>query len=201
MKSAWRALTIGLALVAGSVAAQDKPAPPAVTPAPVAPAPASASPAVESGSTVRVEYTLKDEAGIVLDSSKGRDPLKYIHGQRQIMPALERELVGMHVGDEKHVVVRPEDGYGHVNPDAQAEVPKEVLPPAALVVGTRLVAKGPGGETRPVMVKEIKDKTVMLDLNHPLAGKTLIFDLKVVGVEAPGSVQPMAPVPGAKPGN
>ena len=100
------------------------------------------------------------------------------------------------------LVVEPEDAYGRVNPNAEAEVPKETLPEGALVVGTRLMARAANGETRAVMVKEVKDRTVMLDLNHPLAGKTLVFDLKVLGVEPPASpaARPDAPAPPEKRG-
>ena len=73
---------------------------------------------------------------------------------------------------------------------AVTEVPKEALPPASLTVGAELVARGRGGETRLVRVKEIKEKTVIIDLNHPLAGKTLHFDVKVLGVEPPTKVEP-----------
>lgn len=145
----------------------------------------SMSPAIESGSTVQLEYTLKDEEGKVLDSNKGRDPLTYTQGQEQIIPGLEKALNGMRAGEEKKVTVKPEDAYGPVDPEAQAEVPKAMLPPDALQVGARLVARSPMGDTRVVRVKEIKETTVILDLNHPLAGKTLHFDVKVLGVEPP----------------
>lgn len=145
----------------------------------------TSSPAIEHGSTVRLEYTLKDDAGKVLDSNTGRDPLTYTHGQQQIIPGLEKALNGMRSGEEKKVTVEPEDGYGPVDPAAQTEVPKAMLPPDALTVGTQLVARTPTGEAMLVRVKEIKEATVIIDLNHPLAGKILHFDVKVVGVEAP----------------
>jgi FKBP-type peptidyl-prolyl cis-trans isomerase SlyD len=143
------------------------------------------SPAIEHGSTVRLEYTVKDDAGIVLDTNKGHAPLSYTQGEHQILPGLEKELTGMHAGEDKQVTVKPEDGYGAVDPSAQAEVPNHMLPTGALSVGTRLMARNSSGEERPVTVKEVKDTTVVLDLNHPLAGKTLYFDVKVLGVEPP----------------
>ena len=142
----------------------------------------SMGPAIETGSTVQLEYTLKDEAGKVLDSNKGRDPITYTQGEHQIVPGLEKVLNGMRAGEEKQVTIKPEDGYGPVDPQAQTEVPKEVLPPDALTVGTQLVARSGGGET---MLVRIKETTVIIDLNHPLAGKTLHFDVKVLGVEPP----------------
>ena len=151
----------------------------------VARAQQSETPAIENGSTVQLEYTLKDDAGKVLDSNRGGKPLTYTQGQQQLIPGLEKELNGMHAGEEKKVTVKPEDGYGEVNPSAQTEVPKAKLPPEALTVGNQLVARGRGGETMLVRVKRIKETTVIIDLNHPLAGKILFFDVKVLGVEPP----------------
>lgn len=146
---------------------------------------AATSPAIEKGSKVQLEYTLKDDVGKVLESNKGAPPLSYVQGEQQIIPGLERELFGMHAGEEKNIVVKPEDGYGPVQPAAQTEVAKELLPPGSLQVGTRLMARSSTGEARPVVIKEVKEKTVVLDLNHPLAGKTLYFDVKVLAVETP----------------
>jgi FKBP-type peptidyl-prolyl cis-trans isomerase SlyD len=143
-----------------------------------------ATPAIEKGSKVQLEFTLKDDAGKVLESNKGAAPLNYVQGEQQLIPGLERELAGMHTGEEKNIVVKPEDGYGPIEPAAQTEVPKEILPPD-VKVGVRLMARSSTGQSRPVVVKEIKEKTVVLDLNHPFAGKTLHFDVKVLGIEAP----------------
>jgi len=140
-------------------------------------------PAIAAGSRVSLEYTLSDDAGTVLDSNKGRPPLTYVQGEHQIVPGLERALDGMHAGEEKKVVVAPADGYGAVDPAAVTEVPRDLVPADARVVGTELVARSPQGATRLVRVKEVKAETVVIDLNHPLAGKTLHFDVKVVGVE------------------
>lgn len=139
------------------------------------------APAIENGSSVVFEFTIRDDAGQVLGSSRDT----YRQGQQQIIPGLEREMMGMRAGDEKKVVVKPEDAYGPVVPNAQTEVPKERIPEGGLKVGTVLNARSGSGDTRPVVVKEIKATTVVLDLNHPLAGKTLHFDVKVLGVEPP----------------
>ena len=145
--------------------------------------PAASTGAVQNGSTVSLEYTLKDDGGQVLDSNKGGDPLVFVQGQRQIISGLERELVGMRAGEEKKVKVEPDDGgYGPVVPGAQQEVPKDAIPKEGLKVGTQLTARSGSGEARPVTVKEIKDTTVVLDFNHPLAGKTLHFDVVVAEV-------------------
>lgn len=176
-------LAVAFVAVLASTASAQIPTP---TPAPApAAAPSAANGTVQNGSSVSIEYTLKDEGGQVLDTNKGKSPLTFTQGQQQIIPGLERELVGMHAGDEKKVVVKPEDAYGPIVPNAQTEVPKDVVPKEGLKVGTPLMARSGSGETRPVVVKEIKENTVVLDLNHPLAGKTLFFDVKVLGVDAP----------------
>src|SRR6266545_3962131 len=145
----------------------------------------AAKPAVviQTGSMVAFDYTLTDESGTVIDSSKGKEPMHYVHGKGQIIPGLEKELAGMPVGGEKKVTVKPEEGYGPVDPRAFQEVPKDKLPPEALKVGTVLTASGPQGQV-PVRVHEIKENTVIMDFNHPLAGKTLLFDIKITEIKA-----------------
>lgn len=157
---------------------------------------APASPTIEHGSTVRLEYTLKDDTGAVLDTNKGGSPITYTQGDQQIIPALERQLTGLHAGDEKKVVLKPEEAYGTVDPSAQTEVAKELLPQDALGVGKHLLARDASGGERPVTIKEVKDKTVVLDLNHPLAGKTLSFDIKVLGVDPPKPAEAVPAAPG-----
>lgn len=148
--------------------------------------PTGSLPVVETGSQVSFDYTLTDDRGTVVESSKGKEPMHYVHGKGQIIPGLEKELAGMAVGNEKKVTVQPQDAYGPVDPRAFQEIPKEKLPPDALKVGTMLLAQGPGGQGVPVRVHEIKEKTVVMDFNHPLAGKTLSFDVKITDIK-PGN--------------
>ena len=139
---------------------------------------------VKTGSTVSLEYTLSDDKGKMIESNKGKEPLSYTQGQGQIIPGLEKELMGMAVGGTKKVKVKPEDAYGPVDPKALREIPKANVPAEALKVGTTLTARNPQGQSIPVRVHEIKEKTVVMDFNHPLAGKTLSFDVKVLDVKA-----------------
>jgi len=151
---------------------------------------------VKDGMMVTLEFTLKNAEGKVLESSKGGQPLKYIHGQKMMIPGLERELTGMKIGGEKHVTVKPQDGFGKINPKAVQEVPKEKIPPNALKVGAVLATRNPEGTVVPMTVREIKEKTVVMDMNHPMAGKTLVFDIKVVDIQPappPPQAQPAAP--------
>jgi FKBP-type peptidyl-prolyl cis-trans isomerase SlyD len=145
---------------------------------------------VKDGSVVSLQYTLSGEDGKTIESNKGKEPLKYTHGNNQIVPGLEKNLAGMKMGEEKRVKVKPEDGYGPVDPKGFQEFPKEKIPAEALKVGTVLMAKGPQGQQVPVRVHEIKEKTVVLDLNHPMAGKTLVFDVKVLDIQPAAASQP-----------
>jgi FKBP-type peptidyl-prolyl cis-trans isomerase SlyD len=144
----------------------------------------SASPPIKEGSRVGIEYTLTDDAGMVLDSNKGQEPFTYTHGQHQIVPGLESALAGKRAGDVAKVTVKPEEGYGTVDPQAQIEVGRERVP-SDIEVGSELTGRTADGQTRSVRVKEIKDTTVVLDMNHPLAGKTLLFDVRILSVEGP----------------
>ena len=157
---------------------------------------------IKDGMMVSLEYTLKSSDGKVMETSKGREPLKYIHGKKMMIPGLEKELTGMKIGGERHVTVKPEDGYGKINPNAVQEIPKEKIPPNGLKVGAVLAAKSPEGMVVPMTVRQIKEKTVVLDMNHPMAGKTLVFDVKVVDIQPaplPPSSQPATPAPPTKP--
>jgi FKBP-type peptidyl-prolyl cis-trans isomerase 2 len=138
---------------------------------------------IKGGSRVSMEYTLSDTNGTVIESNKGKKPLLYTHGQGQIIPGLEKGLEGMKVGGEKKIEVKPEEGYGPVDPKAFREVPKANLPAEALKVGTQLTATTPQGQAIAVRVHEIKDDTVIIDFNHPLAGKTISFDVKILNIQ------------------
>ena len=138
--------------------------------------------AIENGSLVEISYTLRDEFGTVLDGTEEGRSFTYVHGVNRLLPALEAALLGMHPGNEKRVTIRPEDAYGIPDPTARAEVPRRALPPEALAPGTEVTAKRQNGETMFVTVEEVRDDTVVLNLNHPFAGKTLHFHLSVVHV-------------------
>ncbi|RMH08178.1 MAG: peptidylprolyl isomerase [Nitrospirae bacterium] len=138
---------------------------------------------IAAGQDVSIEYTLKLDNDQVIDSNVGGEPLTYTHGAKQIIPGLEEALEGMAVGETKHVTIAPEDGYGPVNPNAFQEVPKELIPPEALQVGTQLQGRDASGRIVHPRIAEIKENTVVLDFNHPLAGKTLHFDVKVLDIQ------------------
>jgi FKBP-type peptidyl-prolyl cis-trans isomerase SlyD len=145
----------------------------------------TASLAIAENMAVRMEYTLTAD-GQPVDASPEGEPFRYTHGRGQIIPGLERQLAGLHVGDAKEITVSPEEGYGPVDPEAVVEIPREQLP-ATITPEAGMSLSGVDPEGRPfrARIKELRDTTVTLDLNHPLAGKTLLFNVKIVDI-APG---------------
>ena len=139
--------------------------------------------AVSTGKQVSIEYTLKLEDGSVVDSNVGAEPLTFVQGSHNIIPGLENALSGMKIGDSKQVTVKPEDAYGPVNDAAVSEIEKSQIPGDSLKVGTVLQGQSPDGRVIIARVVEIGEETVMLDYNHPLAGKTLNFDVKILAVK------------------
>jgi FKBP-type peptidyl-prolyl cis-trans isomerase 2 len=138
---------------------------------------------IETGRTVSIEYTLTLDDGTVADSNVGGDPLKYSQGSGQILPALEQKLEGMVADETLNVRLSVAEGYGDVNPDFFREVPEDSVPEDARVVGQVLYGEGSDGKPFQVRVHEVKDESVVLDLNHPLAGQALNFEVRVVSVE------------------
>lgn len=138
---------------------------------------------VMDGKRVSIEYTLTFPDKTQVDTNVGKEPLTYTQGEQEILPALQKALLGLKVGETKSVTLSPEEGYGSVNPDAFQEVNKDLIPEEAQKVGTPLVARDPSGRTHHLRVHEVKENTVKLDFNHPLAGKTLIFDVKILKIE------------------
>jgi FKBP-type peptidyl-prolyl cis-trans isomerase SlyD len=135
---------------------------------------------IASGSVVGIDYSLHLGDGKVIDASSPGDPMTYLHGEGQIVPGLESALEGLSVGDQKQVVLSPGDGYGEHDPRGLQEVPKTAFPPGFdPQVGMELTAEGPNGEPVPFTIREVRPETVVVDLNHPLAGKTLHFDVTV----------------------
>lgn len=167
---------------------------------------------IADGKQVSLEYTLTLEDKSKVDSNVGKDPLVYVQGAHDIIPGLEKQMAGLKVGESKKIEIVPEEGYGPVDPKRKQEVEKTKIPEDARKVGAKLTGQGPDGRMVFAQVTEVKDATVIVDLNHPLAGKKLFFDIKVLKVEdapkkeeklegmseAPASEKP-APKPAAKP--
>lgn len=136
---------------------------------------------VGADKAVTIHYTLRDDAGEVLDSSEGRDPMTYLHGAGNIVPGLEQALDGKQVGDEIKVKVAPADGYGEHDEANVRNVPRRRLPEGKIVPGMRLRLETEHGPMI-VVVTAVQGDYATIDGNHPLAGKTLHFEVKVVEV-------------------
>jgi len=146
---------------------------------------------VGEGLRVTLEYTLTLSDQNVVDSNVGQDPFTFTQGAHEIVPGLEKSLVGMKAGEKKRVEVPAAEGYGPYDKKARTTIELARLP-QNLKVGDVLK----GSDDRLVKVLEVNDKSAVLDLNHPLAGKNLTFDVTILKVEKPkpeGSSSPIKP--------
>ena len=137
---------------------------------------------IQTGDTVKVHYTGKLEDGSIFDTSlaEGREPLETTLGQGQLIKGFEAGLMDMVEGEKKTIEIESADAYGEHNPEMINEIPRAQVP-EGVKEGEMLQGMGPMGPVN-VKVVEVKDETVVLDANHPLAGKKLIFDLEVVSI-------------------
>jgi FKBP-type peptidyl-prolyl cis-trans isomerase SlyD len=137
---------------------------------------------VQNDVVVSMEYTLHVD-NEEIDSSKGQDPLEFLAGHGNIISGLEREMIGMKVGESKDVVIAPTDGYGEFDEEAFMDVPRGEFPNDIPVEeGLELTVKDDSGQSRYARVENIDGDTVRLNFNHPLAGDELHFNVKVVGL-------------------
>lgn len=135
---------------------------------------------VSDNMVVSLEYTLRLADGRVADSSEGREPLQFIQGQGTIIPGLEKELYGMQAGEEKDIVVAPRDAYGEFDPDLFDTLPRSVFPSdMVLEPGQGFRMRTEAGQVVIAYIDHIEGDNVIVDLNHPLAGQTLYFKVKI----------------------
>jgi len=155
-------------------------------------------PVVGVGKKVTLDYTLTVDNKQV-ETSVGKTPLTYVVGNRNIIPGLESQLNGMHINEEKVVNVAAKDAYGDIDPKAFKEFPKTALPKGMdPKVGMVLQATAPDGSRFPAVISEIKDDKVVLNFNHPLAGKDLTFKVKILNIENAPAGAGMTVVPQTK---
>lgn len=138
---------------------------------------------VKAGDTVRIHYTGTLADGTVFDSSEGRDPLEFTQGSGQIIPGLDAAVPGLAPGETKTVEVPAAEAYGPRNPEAMQTVPRAQVPDdIPLDIGTALSMRAPDGRSFQVTVAEVTEEAVVLDANHPLAGKDLTFKVELVEI-------------------
>jgi peptidylprolyl isomerase len=139
---------------------------------------------VQNGDKIRVHYHGKLRSGETFDSSNGREPLEFTVGSGQVIKGFDEGVKGMQVGDKKTVEIPVGEAYGEKQQEMMIEFPKEQFPADMNPeVGMQLMMSDGSGQQFPVTVAEVKENSVVLDANHPLAGQDLIFDLELVSIE------------------
>ncbi len=137
---------------------------------------------IQAGKVVFFHYTLTDEAGETIDSSRGGNPMPYLHGAQNIVPGLEKQLEGLALGATLKAVVKPEEGYG-VRQGEPMPVPRSQFPEGAdLQAGMQFFGEDPEGRKFPLWLAKVEEEQVWVDLNHPLAGMTLHFDVEITSI-------------------
>jgi FKBP-type peptidyl-prolyl cis-trans isomerase 2 len=148
---------------------------------------------VKSGDTVKVHYHGRLLDGSTFDSSEGNEPLEFQVGSGMVIKGFDDGVVGMGVGDKKTLNIPAEEAYGSKNDEMLVEFPKEQFPEDMKPeVGMRLNMTNGDGHVIPVVITEVKEESVMLDANHPLAGEALVFDIELVEIagKAPLIIMP-----------
>jgi FKBP-type peptidyl-prolyl cis-trans isomerase 2 len=141
---------------------------------------------VKKGDRVKIEYTGKMADGEVFDSSKGREPLSFEVGSGKVIPGFDKAVEGMELNEEKTVTIKSEDAYGPVRKEAVQEFPRDKLPKdPEPKEGMMLILTAPDGRQIPAKIAKVEKDKVSVDLNHPLAGKDLTFEIKIVGINEP----------------
>ena len=139
---------------------------------------------VRENNTVKVHYVGKLSDGQVFDTSEGKEPLEFTLGQGKLIPGFEKGLIDMKLNEKKTITISKEDAYGESREDLIQEVDKSQLPEDITPeVGMGLVSKSSDGNEMNLLIVEVKEATIVIDGNHPLAGKELIFDLEVVDIQ------------------
>ena len=139
--------------------------------------------AITDGSKVSLEYTLTLENEGVIDSNVGGEPMVFVYGSKQVIPGLEKGVMGLKAGDAKKLEIAPEEAYGPVYQEAITTAQSSQFPADLLQVDAIFETQGQDGQTYRGRVISIEGEEVKVDFNHPLAGKTLYFDIKVLSVE------------------
>jgi len=139
---------------------------------------------VKENNTIKVNYTGKLSNGQIFDTSEGKEPIEFILGQGRLIPGFEKGLIDMKLNEKKTIEIAKDQAYGDVNDNLIQEINKADLPQdMEPKVGMGLVSKSPDGKEINLMVVEVKDESIVIDGNHPLAGHDLIFDVEVVEIK------------------
>ncbi len=150
--------------------------------------------AIEKNQIVSIEYEVSDGEKVV-DSNLGGMPLVFMFGRGQIIPGLENAISNMSIGEKAEVLVKAEDAYGAYEAEAKQEVPRDQFAGIELEVGMTLYGQGEDGGTVQVVVQDIGDESVIIDFNHPLAGKDLVFLVGINNIREASTEEMMSGIP------
>jgi FKBP-type peptidyl-prolyl cis-trans isomerase SlyD len=143
---------------------------------------------VKIGRVILLDYMVRIATGRVVETSSGKAPIEYLHGAGQILPALERALEGLREGEQAAFSIAADDAYGERKDDNVVSLPRALFPTdVKLEKGLCLYARASGGQSYPITVREVKEDMVVVDLNHPLAGERLFFEVSIRGVRPAGN--------------
>ena len=146
-----------------------------------------AAAAVQAGCVVSMDYTVRLDDGRVVETTWGKGPVEYLHGGGQLLPALERALEGLAEGQHAEFTLPPEDAYGPRKDESLTALPRSAFPrDVELKPGVALMARTAQGQGFPLTVREVQGERILVDMNHPLAGERLRFQVSVRAVRAAG---------------
>ena len=139
---------------------------------------------VKANNTIKVNYTGKLADGQVFDTSEGKEPIEFVLGQGRLIPGFEKGLIDMKLNEKKTIEISKDEAYGEVNKDliqeiSRTQIPQDMEPK----VGMGLVSKTPEGQEINLMIIEVKEESIVIDGNHPLAGRDLVFDVEIVEIK------------------
>lgn len=138
---------------------------------------------VKKGDKVKVDYTGTLQSGAIFDSSKGREPITFEAGSGQVIKGFDQAVIGMEKGQEKTITIKPEEAYGMPDQELIRKIPRSQLPPGPQPKpGMMLLMGTTDGQRMPAKITKVDETEVTIDLNHPLSGKTLIFQIKIVEI-------------------
>jgi FKBP-type peptidyl-prolyl cis-trans isomerase 2 len=145
---------------------------------------------ISVGDEVSVHYTVKLDTGEVIETTRGGEPQSFRIGSRELLPSLEEAMMGLEKGDRREVVVPPSKGFGEWREDLLQEVPESIFEDKPPKLGSIVELRSRDGKRLLAVVHEVKEDSVILDLNHPLAGQTLIFDIEIMEIRKPSVEAP-----------
>ncbi len=138
---------------------------------------------IKEGSQVALNFNLKFDDGVQVDSNDGLEPVEFVQGDGILLDVIEAALIGKKAGDSFSVTVSPEQGYGYADPSQIIEIPISDVPEEARMAGGVMTAIDESGEQHVVMVVEVLDKIAKVDFNHPYSGRTLCYDITIISVK------------------